>query len=316
MEKVLVISTMLITLCISVLAEKPTPPDFSIDSVGRPANLKNFREDTNKKGSDLPKIFRRINSTDANRNKKGETLNEIALGFSNSRDTQFVINYRRGKFNGQWTSWFKNRQVCDSGLLINDIPDGMWKGWYRNGNPRYILHFNERKLHGLKNELINQPKTKYFILAQKPVAEATRHYDARLLFGHQSANSQKFILSKQVNHASYSPKLLQKLVAENTGEGSSSTYTAPFTEGLLHGEFTSFYSGGGIKERGLYLNGLREGIWEEFTIHKEKSIGTYRHGYRNGEWRYYDADNKLLYWKLFDAKGNETGRFIFANRQD
>ncbi len=246
--------------------------------------------------------------------KKISSRTGLYVSLNAGSDTQFVGNFRKGRLNGEWMSWFNNRKVCDSGLLIDNVPDGTWKGWYANGHPRYILQFSARKLQSLKNELIKQPKTKYFILANKAPEEASRHYDAQLLFGHKTAEIKNTVLTKKVNHPVYNLETLKNIVAENADGKNSSAYKPPFAEGLLHGQFTSFYINGAIKETGLYLNGLREGMWEEFSLHQEKAVGTYRHGYRNGEWRYYSTQGKLLYWKRFDAKGKETEKYSFANK--
>jgi antitoxin component YwqK of YwqJK toxin-antitoxin module len=246
--------------------------------------------------------------------KKISIRNGLYVALSASGDTQFIGNFRKGQLNGEWMSWFNNRKVCDSGLLIDNVPDGTWRGWYANGNPRYMLQFSARKLNALKSELIKQPKTKYFILANKTPEEASRHYDAQLLFGHKTAEIKNTFLSKKVNHPVYSLEILKNIVAENADGSNYADYKAPFSEGLLHGQFTSYYTNGAIKETGIYLNGLREGMWEEFSLLHEKAVGTYRHGYRNGEWRYYNPQGKLLYWKRFDAKGKETEKYSFTKK--
>lgn len=248
------------------------------------------------------------------RDKKKSSRNGLYVELNNQGDTQFVVQYKRGQLNGEWTSWFNNRNVCDSGLLVNDVADGTWKGWYANGNPKYILHFSAKKLNELKSELLRKPKIKYFILSSMAASDASRHYDARLLFGHKTSSNPAILLSRQVNLPGYSNETLKNIVNENTSGESNGFYAAPFTEGLLHGPFTSFYPNGKIKQTGLYLNGLREGIWEEFNAQNEKAVGTYKHGYRNGEWRYYSPGGKLLYWKRFDAKGKESEKFNFTNR--
>ena len=138
------------------------------------------------------------------------------------------------------------------------------------------------------------------------------HYDALLLFGHETPEVKTIFLSKKVNHPVYSLEAVKKIVSENVEISNGSFYKAPFSEGLLHGQFTSFYSDGSIKETGLYLNGLREGMWEEYSPQNEKATGTYRHGFRNGEWRFYNVYGKLLCWKRFDTKGVESEKFSFT----
>lgn len=314
MEKLLVTCCILISFGYNARTQENVN-DFSfMDSFGIPGTESYNASDKLRTDNNLSKDTNLNFPDKGNRVKKKSARNGLYVMLNERGDTQFVSNYRKGQLNGQWTSWFNNRNVCDSGLLVDDLPDGTWKGWYANGNPRYILQFSARKLNALKDELIKQPKTKYFILSQKSPEEATRHYNALLLFGHKPAENSSILMSKKVNLPSYSSESLRYIVAENTDEGNPVSYKAPFTEGLLHGQFTSFHSNGAIKETGLYLNGLREGIWEQYTLQKEKAVGTYRHGYRNGEWRYYNSQGKLLYWKRFDAKGRETEKFKFYSK--
>ena len=313
MEKLLVICCILISMGFNARTQENVNDYTAIDSAGLPAPESYNAADKGVTDNIISKDAYLNLPDKGNRVKKKSARNGLYVVLNDMGDTQFVSNYRKGQLNGQWISWFNNRKVCDSGLLVDDLPDGTWKGWYANGNPRYILQFSARKLNALKDELMRQPKTKYFALSQKSPEEASRHYNALLLFGHKPADNSSILLTKKVNLPSYSSENLRDIVAENTEVETRVSYKAPFTEGLLHGQFTSFHSNGAIKETGLYLNGLREGIWEEYNLRKEKAVGTYRHGYRNGEWRYYNTQGKLLYWKRFDAKGRETERFSFTN---
>lgn len=225
-------------------------------------------------------------------------------------DTVFIGNYRKNRLHGEWSSWYPGRHRCDSGRLENSVADGVWKVWYPNGQPRYAVHFNARKLTSLKDELRKQPKSRYYVLSQLPPTEAAIHYDARRIFGLPAAASSSVILSQQISRKPYAPETLERLAQLNITEGEKQ-YHPPFTEGLLHGSYTAWNPDGSLKETGLYLNGLREGIWEIYKTGQVKGVGTYRHGKPFGEWRYYDASGKILYWKRFDARGQvaEEHRF-------
>jgi antitoxin component YwqK of YwqJK toxin-antitoxin module len=314
MEKFLVFCCILLSLCFNSAAQEYINPFYTIDSLDLPASdlLNHDGKNGMENSASIPDNISMPEK--GNREKKDTRRNGLFVVFNDRGDTQFVGNYRKGQLNGKWMSWFYNRNVCDSGLLINDLPEGTWKGWYDNGNPKYILQFSARKLNSLKDELIRQPKTKYFMLASKQPDEASRNYDAQLLFGHSREEVKSISLSKKVNYPVYSLETVKKIVTDNTDVSSSSSYKAPFAEGLLHGQFTSFYSDGSIKETGLYLNGLREGMWEEFSLINEKAVGTYLHGYRNGEWRYYNSQGKLVFWKRFDVKGRETEKYSFSSK--
>jgi antitoxin component YwqK of YwqJK toxin-antitoxin module len=244
-------------------------------------------------------------------NDKNKDRRMILVGLNAKGDTQFVGSYFRNQLHGEWKSWYDNRNACDSGRLVNQLPDGKWTGWYPDGNLRYVLHYNARKLTALKDELLRQPRNRYFILSQKPVDEAARHYDTRTLFGAAPDEQPGMLLTRKVNLPPYNKEKLKAIVSSNTSGHSVSGYLPPFREGLLHGDFTSWYPDGRIRETGVYLNGLREGLWVVYSTERIKSVGTYRHGKRNGEWRNYDPGGKLLSWTYYDAKGRETGTHQF-----
>ena len=247
-------------------------------------------------------------------NKLKASLNEngIVVGYNEFGDTQYVGNYRRSQLYGEWRSWFNNGLPCDSGKLVKNVPDGEWKGWYANGRLKFIYHFNARKLAALKDELRRQPKTKFFVIAGKPAEVAAQYYNARMIFGHKSDRRESIFLTRQINHPPHSATVLKEVVENNTDAESGENYMPPFTEALLHGNFIEFNEDGSIRKSGIYINGLREGVWEEHKPGGVKAVGTYRHGYPNGEWRYYDQRGKLIKWKRFDNKGKLSEEYAFV----
>jgi antitoxin component YwqK of YwqJK toxin-antitoxin module len=84
---------------------------------------------------------------------------------------------------------------------------------------------------------------------------------------------------------------------------------------LLHGKFTSFYPDGRVKETGNYRSGLREGLWEEHSDKESiKAVGTYYHGQKKGDWRYYTTGGKLLEMREYDNGGVETMQHQFRSK--
>jgi len=223
---------------------------------------------------------------------------------------KFVTVYRKNKITGEWKSWYPSGRACDSGRFTGNVPDGEWKGWYPDGSLRYSWHLSATKLNALKDELLRQPKTKMFVIAQKPVADAVRYYQADYLFNQQPEKPRVTFRSQLVNVKGYDIKSLEKKVDHNTVQNKEK-YVPPFPEMLLHGEFRSFHPGGKLKEEGVYINGLREGAWEEYAVSGEKSRGTYHHGHKAGEWRTYNAAGKLLSYTHYKSNGevSETHEF-------
>jgi antitoxin component YwqK of YwqJK toxin-antitoxin module len=228
-------------------------------------------------------------------------------------DTVFQGFVKKNRLHGSWASWYPGRQRCDSGRLVNAVADGAWKVWYPSGQPRFECNFNASKLNAIKDEIRKQPKNRYYALSQVPPSEAALHFSAAYLFGHHVPQNKAVILSQKIQHQPYAPEALDRITALNATEGDKSYYP-PFTEGLLHGTFTSWRPDGSLKETGLYLNGLREGIWEIYKEDQVKGVGTYRQGRPYGEWRYYSAEGRVLYWKRFDAKGQVSEEYHFKAR--
>lgn len=221
---------------------------------------------------------------------------------------KFVVVQKKNKLTGAWRSWYASGMACDSGRFAGNIPDGEWKGWYPDGTLRYRWHLSSSKLVSLKDELLRQPKMKMFAISQKPVSEAVKYYQADHLFN-QPTSRPKFTLRANLVHArAYDINSLEKKVDKNT---SSDEYVPPFPEMLLHGEYASFYPGGKLKEEGLYINGLREGVWEEFTPDGQKTRGSYYHGYKSGEWRKYDRHGKLISYTRYKTNGDVSEEHKF-----
>lgn len=247
---------------------------------------------------------------------KNENLKSgVIIGLNKFGDTAYMSGVKQSQLNGNWRSWYPTRIPCDSGRLVKNIPDGEWKGWYANGQVKFIYHFNARKLSALKDELRRQPKTKFYYIATKSPEIAASYYNAEKIFGHKTSSRSSVFLSKQINHKPREVRHLTQLVESNTEINEDNCYLPPFTEALLHGNFTEYYESGKVKKTGVYINGLREGMWEEYAENGVKAVGTYHHGYPHGEWRYYSEEGKLLRWKRFDNKGRVSEEFNFAGRE-
>lgn len=212
-----------------------------------------------------------------------------------------AANIKKNKLSGTWKSWFISGSVCDSGRFVGNVPDGEWKSWYPNGKTRVVWHFNARKLAGVKDELLKQPKNRMYVIAQKPVTEAVQYYRVEYWYGEQKT-SPVSLRSQLVSAPAFTREELLKRVDDNTVHAIEK-YRPPFTEALLHGNYTSYYPDGSLREDGVYINGMREGAWEEYATDGTRSRGSYRHNEKEGEWRTYDKKGKLLHFKRFNSRG-------------
>lgn len=236
---------------------------------------------------------------------------ENLLGYHDNGVTQLNANLRRNKLNGTWNSWYRTGTRCDSGKFVGNVPDGEWKSWYANGKTRVIWHFSARKLSGVKDEILRQPKTRMYAISQKPLAEAVQYYRVRYWYGEENTFRKGVHFRTDAVHApSLSREELMNRVDNNT-VNATDVYWPPFEEALLHGNYSSYYPDGKPKEDGVFINGMREGAWEEFSPDGSRQRGNYRHNVREGEWRIYDARDKLQKFVRYNGKGQVVEEHSF-----
>ncbi len=234
-----------------------------------------------------------------------------SLDYQVSGDTQFIAHYKRNKLKGNWISKFNDDQLCDSGNLKNNVPDGLWKSWYANGNVRFIRNYNAFKLEKAKQDIkLRQSKAVTSAIA----VLARTNLKAAYSYLHPDYSFHT-LASQPENFSSYDAWLtLNERVSKNISE-ETSAYTPPFLECLHHGLYMNFYADGSVKDSGYYKNGLRHGIWEEWLDDgKIKSQGFYTGGHKTSTWKFYDKKGVLLYVKSYNRNGKEIHRKSFRQK--
>jgi antitoxin component YwqK of YwqJK toxin-antitoxin module len=235
--------------------------------------------------------------------RKSLIKNGTFEGYHDNGERLFTTNIKKSRMQGVWKSWYPDGTICDSGRFVKDVPDGEWRGWYPDGKLRYIWHFSSTKYFSLKSEMSNQPKVKFFRIAQLPLNEAIQYYKTDYIFGQTTRTPSVMFRSKTLEHKTFDPEHIKKKVERNTG---TLSYIPPFPECLFHGVFASYYSDGRVREEGMYINGMKDGLWEEYARDGNKSRGSYHHGRKTGEWRTYDEKGKLLTMTHFNHTGVEV----------
>ena len=231
-------------------------------------------------------------------------------GYHENGELQFTTVVKKSRLQGVWTSWYPGGAVCDSGKFVKDVPDGEWKGYYPDGTPRYIWHFSANKYFSLKDEMMNQPKQKFFRIAQLPLHEGIKYIKTDYIFGQSTHTPAIMFRSKALQHKAFDPENIKKRVDRNTY---TNTYIPPFPECIFHGPYVAYYPDGRIREEGLYINGMRDGLWEEQARDGKKSRGSYHYGKKSGEWRTYDKNGKVLSVKRYNHSGVETDSYEFQS---
>ena len=188
------------------------------------------------------------------------------------------------KFKGTWVSYYANGNRCDSGRLVNNIPDGLWKSWYANGQLRVQMYCNARRLVSAKDDMERvSDKLMYRQLYQS-------------IHPHEMEGNAEAV---QVNVQSG-----KKINSFQTGE-------PPFTECMVHGVYKSWLENGMLKDSGYCENGIRKGVWEEWDENTHlKGVGFYKNGLRFKDWRYYNKEGKLESIKWFNRQEEVTETIV------
>ncbi|MGB5029954.1 MAG: hypothetical protein WBO38_15750 [Chitinophagaceae bacterium] len=208
----------------------------------------------------------------------------------------FSVSVHGSKLNGNWQSWYATGVLCDSGRLINNLPDGEWKHWNEKGELLAIRHYSADKFQRVMQEMLRyNPKRSFFYLSelyQKDKQAALNYLTAAYSF--PSGRSAPV-------HS------LKQLVISNISK--SDSYRPVFEQSLQDGLYMNFFPGGSIRDSGYYKNGVRTGKW----IHRDSAdgpwrLGAYQHSIKIKEWKYYDKNNKLLELIVYDNRGHINWR--------
>jgi len=236
----------------------------------------------------------------------------LITGFATNGDTLFAGGYKHGRLHGSWMSWYHPRQLCDSGRLIRNVPDGEWKSWYSNGSLRSVRNYSAYMLHRIKDE-IPRRQTKATFFAITDIAKTDPSYAWQLL---TPVYSYITLAMNAADPHLASPRSLEDRVEQNILTGFH-PYLPPFTECVHHGLYMNYYPDGNVKDSGMYVNGLREGVWVEWINNRAmRSTGAYHRGLRQDSWKYYATSGKLIGVKTYNRRGKEIARKKFINSEE
>ena len=231
--------------------------------------------------------------------KKNLAQNVIqATGHREDKSPHFVIHFKNRALHGNWQSYYDNDQLCDSGMLKNNLPDGVWKTWYPSGKIKSITHYSAEKYRFIQADIRrSHPRLHHYAITKyakenQPVAQYFRP-----LFATSVAAFQSLTMLEKIQH--------------NTSDNDGS-YIAPFKDCVHHGMYISYYESGAVKDSGHFVNGLKHGLWEE-TLQSGNitSFGLYHHGKKNSQWKYYNKEGNLLYTEHYKRNGNKKSLHHF-----
>jgi len=214
------------------------------------------------------------------------------------------INYR-----GNWQSRYSNGQLCDSGYLKNNMPDGIWKSWYPNGQLRMMMECNAKKLVATKNEMQRIYKPGYSPPPHLQEMKDIMNDDESLPY--EKLMYRQMYLSIHPPGLKDSAAELLVTVEEGDTVKTFMTNALPFTECLVHGRYVTWFPDGTRKDSGYCNEGIRQGVWEEWNEDGTvRAVGFYRNGMRWKDWRYFNKEGKLLYIRWYNRSEEVTETIV------
>jgi antitoxin component YwqK of YwqJK toxin-antitoxin module len=208
------------------------------------------------------------------------------------------------KVRGTWMSFYSNGNRCDSGFLLNNMPDGLWKSWYPNGQLRVQMHCSAKKLASAKDEMER---------LYKPGFSPGPHMREMRQLVVNSPYPYDKLIYRQLYIATHSQEKdeIYEAVQVNVHSGdhikSFQTELPPFTECMVHGVYKTWFENGLLKDSGYCDNGVREGVWVEYDENsKMRAVGFYRNGLRFKDWRFYNMEGKLQFIRWYNRQEEIT----------
>ena len=121
-------------------------------------------------------------------------------GLFNKQDTAFEIGYLNGLQEGFTKRWYPNKQVMEERFYIQGGKEGIHKGWWEDGKPKFIYHFVNDEYEGLATDWFSTGKM-YRQFNYKQGHEAGREKmwweDGTIRANYVIINGEKFGLSGQ-----------------------------------------------------------------------------------------------------------------------
>ncbi len=234
-----------------------------------------------------------LNEPGVHRNQKGKTI--IAHAEYDAQTRKLEVHIRDKQLHGPWMSYFPNQQLCDSGRMHQNLPDGEWKLYYPGGQLRAVRNYSANKYRYIQQDLQrrNNRNFRYAISRRAYANESVQQY-----FVHDFQQSdQSLSLMARINANLFS---------------SGDFYNPPFTAALHHGRYLNYGSDGQLIDSGAYNNGLRHGYW--LVRNQDEFIrGKYDQGNKTGQWRHFDSNGLLLYTEYFSVNGKRIHAHRFLN---
>lgn len=193
----------------------------------------------------------------------------------NESDT--VLNYTdiHGNKQGHWRQYHPNGQLRYKGFFIDDIPQGTFMHYHRNGRVMSVLNYNEDGSSSVEMFWKNGHR------AAKGAYTAERERNGLWEIYYKEGS-----LLAVINYKNGEANGEVELFYPGTNR---KLLNCSYKNARLHGEYIKYFDNGLKMEKGNYKNGNRHGYYIFYTSDGFKDMhGEYEHGRRVGKWYRYE----------------------------
>ena len=253
----------------------------------------------------------------------GQKDGKYTYWYSNGQKRQ-ELYFKAGKREGESNVWWSNGQKKKSGKNKNDKPIGSWKYWLDNGQAADKNFSAIIKKPKKKKTIRKKVKKPVKILPKKDIQ--TNFEDGPFVSFYDNGMIKEkgtYLNNNKIGTwRAYNSKG-QVLQVQSYVDGE---LTETKTPGVVK-QYATYHDNGRVKAEGVMNNGERDGEWKiynlqgelekiayfdfgELVIERETDIskdivdyhdngrvkaeGKTFHGYRDGKWKFYDSNGKLL----------------------
>ena len=222
-----------------------------------------------------------------------------------------LVNFSRGKLNGEFFEFSESGEVLLSGQYIDDFKEGDWNSYYHDGSKKSEYFY-------LKNLLQGTTKN-YF--PNGNLAETIPFEEGKLQGTYQAffpnGNLQKSVeFANDQENGAY----------ERFYEDGQPEIIGSFAKGELYGNWENYDNLGYLISQGEFQAGVRVGTWKEQIreVQGFYRIGEYQVGSKSGTWKILDlnglelqeeqyVDNRLVAiseFKTVDGRVLDAGKLV------
>ena len=233
-----------------------------------------------------------------------------------------VTEFKNNIQDGMYLFWYENKSLKDSGSYKYGYPDGLWKGWYADGQLSMLCVYNAKAISDYNKTSANNFRSIENIQSEKP---------PMTLYRSRPSYSQSYLPRTRRNPFYFPAEVVpQSTIYSISSDGANSTNTRNNTrnnnqiskipeiqlpvllrydliipaEIIYDGDYYTYYPNGQAKEQGSYKEGSKKGFWETWYENgKRKTVGKYERNHEVQEWKYYNSDGELLMVRQYKKNG-------------